>query len=71
MIWRWYTRMLSCLLSKLLLPMFLVSPEDGHYLVRTKWQATECVIEPVVRSSNKTVRKSTHCDKTLAIWTEH
>ncbi|KAE8380915.1 hypothetical protein BDV26DRAFT_302412 [Aspergillus bertholletiae] len=33
-----------------------------------KWQARECIIEPIVRSSNATVKNGTYSDTTLAIW---
>ncbi|PYH94643.1 hypothetical protein BO71DRAFT_398793 [Aspergillus ellipticus CBS 707.79] len=35
----------------------------------TQWEATECIIEPIVRSFRATVQQNTYSDITLAEWT--
>ncbi|PYH93327.1 hypothetical protein BO71DRAFT_355538, partial [Aspergillus ellipticus CBS 707.79] len=37
---------------------------DNH----TQWEATECVVEPIVRSFRATVQQNVYSEETLAIW---
>lgn len=36
---------------------------------KTRWEATECVLEPVVRRFRATVKENSYSDETLATWT--